>query len=192
MEESKYLKELSDFLDLMEENECQDSNNIFSDLSIKDDFHADYNIKKIKEIQKDIDAAKAYAAESIKSYTEKVSLWLESYIKQPEASKEFMLDLLRDYAKEKLKDSKKKSLKLIEGTIGFKKQQDKFEYNEEELIPFLESNELKDFLNEKVTISVDKRSLKAECSIRDGELYYNDIKLSGVTVTSQEDKFEIK
>ncbi len=192
MEESKYMKELSEYLNLADEAENTEAGSIFPDLEIKDIYQADYNIKKVKEIQEEIESMKIYAEESIRKYTEKVNQWLEESTKSLEANKTFICSLLRTYASEQLKDAKKKSLKLIEGTIAFKKQQDKFEYDENTIISFLQERKIKDFLSEKITVSVDKRGLKSDCTVKDGELYYGEIKIPGVTVTPQEDKFEIK
>ena len=105
---------------------------------------------------------------------------------------EFLERCLKSFAIKELEGSKKKSIKLPYGTLSFKKQQDKYEYNEELIMDWLKNNNYTKYINTKTIESVDKKALKKESHVCNGYLFIDNNKVDGVTVTKQDDKFEIK
>lgn len=185
---NSFLDDLLEFIDEaeVEELELQKEKDGFKIETID---QANYITKKVKQIRSEMEEAKEIAEAQLKAYEEKVNAWLSSVTKPLERQEEFYLLLLEQFAKEKLKDTKKRSLKLIEGTLQFKKQQDKYEYDDKELIAFAEKN-LKDYVKYKP--SVDKNKLKKDGKVKEGKLYIGDKEVKGVKVISREDKFSVK
>lgn len=185
---NSFLDDLLEFIDEaeVEELELQKEEDGFKIETID---QANYITKKVKQIRSEMEEAKEIAEAQLKAYEEKVNAWLSSVTKPLERQEEFYLLLLEQFAKEKLKDTKKRSLKLIEGTLQFKKQQDKYEYDDKELIAFAEKN-LKDYVKYKP--SVDKNKLKKDGKVKEGKLYIGDKEVKGVKVISREDKFTVK
>lgn len=185
---NSFLDDLLEFIDEaeVEELELQKEEDGFKIETID---QANYITKKVKQIRSEIEEAKEIAEAQLKAYEEKVNAWLSSVTKPLERQEEFYLFLLEQFAKEKLKDTKKRSLKLIEGTLQFKKQQDKYEYDDKELTAFAEKN-LKDYVRYKP--SVDKSKLKKDGKVKEGKLYIGDKEVKGVRVISREDKFSVK
>lgn len=105
---------------------------------------------------------------------------------------EFLERCLKSFAIKELEGSKKKSIKLPYGTLSFKKQQDKYEYSEELIMDWLKNNSYTKYINTKTIESVDKKALKKESHVCNGYLFIDNNKVDGVTVTKQDDKFEIK
>ena len=182
---------LDDLLAFVEETEVEelDLNEVNEGFSIQSTDQANYIAKKVKELRAEQEEAEAIAKEQIKAYKEKVETWLESVVNPLKSQEEFYLRLLEDFTRQKLEGSSKKSLKLIEGTLQFRKQQDKYEYEDNVLQTFVEEN-LPEFL--KVKTSVDKTKLKKNATVIDGHLYIDDVLVEGVTVTERGDKFDVK
>ena len=105
---------------------------------------------------------------------------------------EFLERCLKSFAIKELEGSKKKRIKLPYGTLSFKKQQDKYEYSEELIMDWLKNNNYTKYINTKTIESVDKKALKKESHVCNGYLFIDNNKVDGVTVTKQDDKFEIK
>ena len=102
---------------------------------------------------------------------------------------DYYKNLLEEYAHNQLDNSKKKSLKLIEGIISFRAQQPTINYDEETMI-----NYLKEHNNNclRTTFKVDKKELKNLGQIKDNNFYFNDQLLDFVNVENKEPTFSIK
>ena len=57
---------------------------------------------------------------------------------------------------------------------------------------WLKNNNYTKYINTKTIESVDKKALKKESHVCNGYLFIDNNKVDGVTVTKQDDKFEIK
>jgi hypothetical protein len=182
---------LDDLLSFVEEAEVEELNlsNVDEGFSIKDMDQANFIAKKIKEVRSEIEEAAETAQAYLDSYQDKISRWLEKTQSPLRNQEAYLLRLLENFARTKLEGSSKKSLKLIEGTLQFRKQQDKYEYEDNTLLTFVE-DKLPTYVKTKP--SVDKTKLKKDATVRNGQLYINDVLVPGVTVTSQDDKFEVK
>lgn len=182
---------LDDLLAFVEKTEAEelDLTNVNEGFSIQSTDQANYIAKKVKELRAEQEEAAATAKEQIKAYQEKVEMWLEKVVNPLKNQEEFYLRLLENFAREKLEGSSKKSLKLIEGTLQFRKQQDKYEYEDNVLQAFVEEN-LPDYV--KVKTSVDKTKLKKDATVVNGQLYIDGTLVEGVTVMKQDDKFDVK
>lgn len=183
---------LTDLLSFVEEIEVAELN-----LEDKQGFQietvdqANFIARKVKELRAEREEAMETAKKQIEAYQDKVNAWLESVTKPLDNQEAYYLNLLETFARTKLDGSNKKSLKLIEGTLQFRKQQPKYEYTDNVLLDYVKEN-LPDLIKRKVTESVDKTALKNKATIKDGRLYIDGKLIPGVVVEEQDDKFDVK
>jgi hypothetical protein len=156
---------------------------------IRDMGHANYIAKKLREVREEQVKINEAANTEIKAHTARVETWRERSVKPLVDSEAYLLGLLQEFASRQLEGSSKKSIKLIEGTAQFRKVPDKFEYDEEVLLTFLQTD-LPSYIKQKP--QVDKTELKKAGSVKDGVLYVGDKQVPGVVVTPQEDRFDVK
>ena len=181
--------------DLIEDIEAQD-NELISGNSLDNPEQmtreeAEYFTKKYIEAANEIKEAEEVAKQYMEQQQEKVNNWLEKIKK----NNQFLLDIyggaLEMYTKAQLEETGKKSIKLIQGTLSFRKSRDKYEYDEDVLRKSLTDNHIDTFF-EEVEPKIKKAELKKVATVKNNKLYINDILIDGVTVTPQEDVFSVK
>lgn len=181
--------------DLIEDIEAQD-NELISGNSLDNPEQmtreeAEYFTKKYIETANEIKEAEEVAKQYMEQQQEKVNNWLEKIKK----NNQFLLDIyggaLEMYTKAQLEETGKKSIKLIEGTLSFRKSRDKYEYDEEVLRKSLTDNHIDTFF-EEVEPKIKKAELKKAATVKNNKLYINDTLIDGVTITPQEDVFSVK
>ena len=181
--------------DLIEDIEAQD-NELISGNSLDNPEQmtreeAEYFTKKYIEAANEIKKAEEAAKQYIEQQQEKVNNWLEKINKSNQFYLSVYGDALKVYAEKEMEETGKKSIKLIEGTLSFRKAQDKYEYNEEELRASLQNNHIDDFF-EPVKPKIKKADLKKAGTVINNKLYINDTLIEGVTITPQDKTFTIK
>lgn len=181
--------------DLIEDIEAQD-NELISGNSLDNPEQmtreeAEYFTKKYIEAANEIKEAEEVAKQYMEQQQEKVNNWLEKIKK----NNQFLLDIyggaLEMYTKAQLEETGKKSIKLIQGTLSFRKSRDKYEYDEDVLRKSLTDNHIDTFF-EEVEPKIKKAELKKAATVKNNKLYINDTLIDGVTITPQEDVFSIK
>lgn len=187
--ENSFLDDLLAFVEEHEVEELELTGLQEEGFRIQSTDQANYIARKVKELRAEQEEAQKTAKMQIEAYKERVETWLEQVMKPLQNQEEFFLRLLEDFAREKLSGSNKKSLKLIEGTLQFRKQQDKFEYDDDLLLNYVESN-LPEYI--KTKLSVDKVNLKKAGKVKNGRLYINDEPVAGIAIMPQDDKFDVK
>lgn len=182
---------LMELLDSIEEQEVEELKIQKAGFIVEDDRQANYVLKKIKDLNKEIENIQNTAKEELERYRTKVESWEESSTASLVNSRNYLTSLLKDYVEIKLADTKsKKSVKFIEGTCGFRAKQDKFEYVDTEILEYLTKEKLNQYI--RMTPSVDKKSLKNDGVRKNGTLFISDKPVKGITVIPQEDEFYIK
>ena len=181
--------------DLIEDIEAQD-NELISGNSLDNPEQmtreeAEYFTKKYIEAANEIKEAEEVAKQYMEQQQEKVNNWLEKIKK----NNQFLLDIyggaLEMYTKAQLEETGKKSIKLIQGTLSFRKSRDKYEYDENVLRKSLTDNHIDTFF-EEVEPKIKKAELKKAATVKNNKLYINDTLIDGVTITPQEDVFSVK
>lgn len=181
--------------DLIEDIEAQD-NELISGNSLDNPEQmtreeAEYFTKKYIEAANEIKKAEEAAKQYMEQQQEKVNNWLEKIKK----NNQFLLDIyggaLEMYTKAQLEETGKKSIKLIQGTLSFRKSRDKYEYNEDVLRKSLTDNHIDTFF-EEVEPKIKKAELKKAATVKNNKLYINDTLIDGVIITPQEDVFSVK
>jgi phage host-nuclease inhibitor protein Gam len=150
---------------------------------------ANYFARKLREVRAEKSEAEAAAKQQIEAYKERVDRWLSSIVSPIEYEEERILALLENFAETKLSGSSKRSLKLIEGTLQFRKQQPKYDYNDEVLLDHAQAV-LPSYVKTKP--SVDKAELKKALKVKSGKAYIGDKVVPGITITELPDKFDVK
>ena len=181
-------KNLLDFIDEMEDNELeQTSSNYFRIENLE---QANYYIKKYKELTKEEQTINETAKDYLENYKEKVSSWQEKVLGPIQSKKDYYEYLLKEYASNQLEGSKKKSIKLVEGTLGFRKSSPSLVYDEQEMINYLVNEKYNGLY--KTSYKIDKKALQSVTKIKDGELYLDNNKLDFVQIEEKESSFNIK
>lgn len=181
------MNNLLDFINEMEEDELEIPDH--EPMSIESMDQANYYVRRLKEIQAEKKQIEDTAKAQIESYVEKVEQWLKSTTNPLDYSEEFLTGLLEVYTAGMLEGSSKKSLKLIEGTLGFRAQQPEYIYDDEALLNYVETSAT-DYLKTKP--SVDKSALKKVAKIKGNQLFLGDKPVQGVTILKRDPKFSVK
>ena len=188
MSQFETTKDLLDYIDSIDELEyANDKNTDHFKISSID--QANYYVKKYKELEEEYNNINQSAKDCLEEYSLKVDKWRENSINPIINKMDYYKNLLEEYAHNQLDNSKKKSLKLIEGIISFRAQQPIINYDEETMI-----NYLKEHNNNclRTTFKVDKKELKSLGQIKDNNFYFNDQLLDFVNVENTEPTFSIK
>jgi hypothetical protein len=184
-----FLSRLHDFMDDQEIQEMKIENPETFKIASRD--QANYFLKKLKDLHNEKAKIGSAADFEIKKTTDSVNKWRTKEIGKLQNDEDYITGLLNEFTLAELQDSSKKSISLPYGSLGFKKQQPKFEYDDAVLLAFLKSH-----INQLVTVktveSPNKVELKKMADIKDGGLYLDGVQVLGVTVQNQEDKFEVK
>lgn len=186
IEIKSFLEELEEFIEEKEVKELEIDEN---DLTIKDPQQAEYFLKKVKDLREEKQQIEEAAKTALENYKQKVEEWKEKSISPLDSAINYFEDLLKAYAEYKLEGSSKKSIKLIEGTIGFKAQQPKYHYiDEKALTEFLENN-YPDLVRYKP--EPNKKDLKKKAEIEGEQLYLDGKPVEGIVVEERGEAFYV-
>lgn len=175
------MNSLHDFLDEQEGTEKES-------FTVKDDSQANWALRKIKQMNDQIEQNNALAQAEI----DKIEQWNQSENEKAQSSIDYFQGLLAEYAmKKKAEDPKFKSLKLPNGRIGFRKQQPKWNYDDETVLEALKKANMNDFINVKE--SPRKADIKKAFDVAGSQVVCPDTGLiiEGITIEEQPDKFNV-
>lgn len=150
---------------------------------------ANWYLRKFKEIELQEAEIHDTASLELERTAANVKMWEENEIKKLQWDKQFFSGLLEKYAANQLKDSKKKTLSLPDGSVCFRKQQPEYIYDEKVLSEHLQGTP---YLEVVQNFKVDKSTLKKDIALFDGKAYVNGKELPGITINERGAKFEIK
>ncbi len=182
---NELLKELEEFIE--QESDINESDESYK---IKNEEEANEVLRRIKYFNSEIENVNKISDSEIERYTKLINDYREKKLLEFNNRMEHYQLLLEDYAKEQLKNKKAKTISLPFGKIGFKKQQDTFNYDEDTLLEYLRNNS-SDFIKVTTKESIEKAKLKKAGVVENGHLYLDGKLVDGVTVTKNDDKFII-
>ena len=84
---------------------------------------ANYTIRRIKELQEQKEHDIAEAERMLKLYKDKVKMFVDSKCSSYDFEIERLQQMLEPYIQSSLEETGKKSVKFIEGTAGYRKQE---------------------------------------------------------------------
>lgn len=190
-----FIKDLNECISKMEAEELNINvtGNEESDREmIQNPQQANYFCKVVNELREE----RAKTEELINQELERVQREYEAYktkeFNRIDGQIQYFSGLLESYATKELQNSKKRSIKLPHGTLSIKKQQDKYDYDEEAILECLKKNKQDKFIKVQTVETVNKKDLKKEGFSHNGKLYLDNIEVKGVVITAQPDKFEVK
>lgn len=190
-----FIKDLNESISKMEAEELNINvtGNEKSDREIiQNPQQANYFCKVVNELREE----RAKTEELINQELERVQREYEAYktkeFNRIDGQIQYFSGLLESYATKELQNSKKRSIKLPHGTLSIKKQQDKYDYDEDAIIECLKKNKQDKFIKVQTVETVNKKDLKKEGFSHNGKLYLDNIEVKGVVITAQPDKFEVK
>jgi hypothetical protein len=162
---------------------------------IDNDQKANWALRKIRHLKKKKNENEEFAKteiEVIQKEINEVNQWLKSENDSIDKDIDYMEGMLKIYAEQlKIDDPKLKTHKLPFGQLQFRKQRDKWEYDNDKLLDFAEKN-LKDAV--KVKKSVDKRKLKQKIKVVGDKAVVADTGevIEGIKVIERGEKFKVK
>lgn len=151
---------------------------------------ANYTIRRIKELQEQKEHDIAEAERMLKLYKDKVKMFVDSKCSSYDFEIERLQQMLEPYIQSSLEESGKKSVKFIEGTAGYRKQEKLIDHDDVEL-----EKEVKGIDDEKYFKTVTKFSwsnLKKDLEFVDGKVLLNGKELTNVRYEDRDDVFYVK
>ena len=191
-----------DFIDeiLEEENDNEQEDLQEKDVSIKSYDEAERAIWYYKKLQLEIANTKLQANNYVKEAQSMAERYLKKVCVPLENRAAFVEQRLRNFADLERQRTGKKNFKLVNGTLSFSKQQDKYERDETEILNFCvndgQDSELARFLKPQQP-KLDWALLKKEGTVKqdasgDKRLFFNGRVIPTVFVIPQEDSFKVK
>lgn len=154
---------------------------------------ANYFLKCIKAAEEDVKAIEELCQEEIRKVTERVEAYKANQLKPLQNQIAYYTRLLRNFTEHELANSKKKSIKLPNGTLAITKQQPLWTYQDEDIINFLTANHGESFVSTKIEEKIDKVAFKKAIVLnKEGIPTFNGLEVPGLSITEREDKFTVK
>jgi hypothetical protein len=185
-----FLSDLRDFMNDFAETDLNlDSVEEINELT---EAQANFYIKLYNQVVEDEYKVNKLCDEEIERTNKAINIYREKRLKEFAQKKEYFKEILKNYALDALEGKKTKTLKLPYGNLSFKKQQPKYNYNDEAKIKKLLNGMKPELIKTKTTTDLDKAAIKKYGVVKDGHLYIDNVLIEDVTIENQEDKFEIK
>ncbi|QHZ50673.1 host-nuclease inhibitor Gam family protein [Paenibacillus larvae] len=123
---------------------------------------------------------------------ERIEHFRKKELESIQDNENFFRGLISEYAIRKRDDDPKFKIKTPYGSVGFKKQQPKWNYDDKALIAYLNENELYDFVRVKQEPNKVEIKKQFNCT-EDGRVYDpNGVEVQGIKVESKPDELVIK
>lgn len=160
-------------------------------LMIKNKSEADFYIRQINKLRKQKEEINEFVDGEVERQLKMYEEYRQKSLRPLDSQIAFYEEALKTFTLNEFEQTGKKSIKLPNGTIGIKKQQPKYIYNDEEVLNFLRENELNEYIRMKPELN--KKDLKKNAMVNsNNELVINGQTVPGVVVVPQDDKFEVK
>lgn len=187
-EEKTFQEELMDFIDQEEAAELGYSPE--AGYQIPDMSTANYVVKKLKEIQAEKQLIEDQAKQALEDYALKVDTFKQKTLSPLTYMEDVYKNQLILFLQNNL-TGKQRSMKLVNGTIGFRKAQPQIMYDEPTLISMLEQEGLNQYLQTKT--SLNKKEIRSHIKKDvDGVPMLDGKRLTGIIVEDQPDAFTIR
>lgn len=151
---------------------------------------ANYTIRRIKELQEQKEHDIAEAERMLKLYKDKVKMFVDSKCSSYDFEIERLQQMLEPYIQSSLEQTGKKSVKFIEGTAGYRKQEKLIDHDDVEL-----EKEVKGIDDDKYFKTITKFSwsnLKKDLEFVDGKVLLNGKELTNIRYEDRDDVFYVK
>lgn len=185
-----YLAEIRDYMD---EYYQQDLNlNEVETPEQMNKHQANFYIMLYKRIIEEETEMNSICDEELKRLSNSINEYRDKRQREFDYKKQYFITILQQYAISELEGKNAKSVKLPYGNLSFKKQQNKYVYEDEVSIKDFLKNNVPELIKVETVEKLDKAGLKKTAKVIDGKLYINGTLIPDVHVEVLEDKFEIK
>lgn len=148
----KFMKEYS----YKEENSSDNEQNTDNRFIVDDLSKADWCFRKIKELEEE--------KIKINNYVETEKLKYDNFLKKEneriDSSITHFTLLIQNFVDEETAKNPKFKLKTVNGSASYGKLQNKFEFNDEEMIEYCKENNLNNLIEVKEVIKLNKKEFK--------------------------------
>lgn len=151
---------------------------------------ANYVIEKIKKLQQEKEDVELETTRYINLCKDKANMFKEQRFSNLDYQIDRYKIMLEPYVQQQLEESGKKSVKFIEGTAGYRKQDKLIEHDDELLEKEIKG--IKDDEYFKTTVKFNWSAVKKDLTFKDGKAYLNDKELDGISYEDRDDAFYIK
>ena len=160
-------------------------------LLVRNKTDADFYIKMIAKLRAQKEEINEFVDKEIERQLNMYEEYRKERMKPLDNQIAFYENALKTFAMNELESTGKKTIKLPNGTLSIKKQQPKYIYNDEEVLEYLQQNNLEHLIRTKKEL--DKKELKKAATLNNNnELVIDDKVVPGAMAVPQEDKFEVK
>ena len=160
-------------------------------LEIKNKSEADFIIKQVNKLRQEKEEINKFVDQEIERQMKIYEEYRQSRLRPLDSQIAYYEESLKTFTLNEYNETGKKTIKLPNGSIGIKKQQPKYVYNDAEVLEFLQQNDLNEYIRMKPELN--KKDLKKNAVVNsNNELIINNQVVPGVVVIPQEDKFEVK
>ncbi|WP_096435940.1 host-nuclease inhibitor Gam family protein [Alteribacter populi] len=176
------LPNLHEYLD-QEEGVNQDR------FTVDNDEKANWVLRKMKQIEDKRMEDLALAQAEI----DKIESWMEQVNKQADNNRDYFQSMLAQYAfNKRMEDPKFKTLKLPNGKLAFRKQQPKWNYDNDKVVQALKEAGYEDLI--KVKEDPIKAEVKKKFAVHDDKVIDPDTGevLEGVSIEYRDDAFKVE
>lgn len=183
LEEFMLAAELEELNIKLEENDVR--------LEIHNKSEADFIIKQVNKLRQEKEEINKFVDQEIERQMKLYEEYRQNRLRPLDSQIAYYEESLKTFTLNEYNETGKKTIKLPNGSIGIKKQQPKYVYNDAEVLEFLQQNDLNEYIRMKPELN--KKDLKKNAVVNsNNELIINNQVVPGVVVIPQEDKFEIK
>lgn len=160
-------------------------------LLVKNKSDADFYLKQIAKLRQQKEEINDFVDAEIEREVKNYEAYREQSLRPLDGQIAFYEEALRTFALNEFEETGKKTIKLPNGSVTIRKQPPKFVYDDEQIIDFLQENNMDTYTKTKV--EVNKKELKKYGAVNnDNQLIVDGKVVPGVIVIPQEDKVEVK
>lgn len=167
--------------------------------TIRDIMTAEHAIKSYKSLEFQVAQAKEIAEQYVKQAEQTAKKYLAAVNSPKERQMAYLENNLRLFANDQRKGTRKKSIKLVNGTLSFTSQQPKFERDEEVILDFIsgleQDNPLRQFLKPQPD-KLNWKDLKSNSTVKivddESKMFAFGQEIPSVKIVEVDESFKIK
>jgi phage host-nuclease inhibitor protein Gam len=167
-------------------NELEELQSEYTGFKVSDLESANWCFRKLKALKEQESEYRALAEKEV----DRIRKWYDSEKLKLEKQEVFFESLLEEYALIQRRENSKFNLSSPYGKISFRKQQPKWNYDDEALLSSLKSSKLDNLI--RIKEEVNKAELKKIAAVVDGKVLIDGEFIDGVEVLEQEEAIRIE
>jgi phage host-nuclease inhibitor protein Gam len=167
-------------------NELQELQSEYTGFKVTDLDSANWCFRKLRALKEQEAEFRSLAEKEV----ERIRSWYDAEKSKLEKQEVFFESLLEEYAYIQRKDNNKFKLSSPYGKISFRKQQPKWNYDDEQLLESLKRSKIDSLI--RVKEEVNKDELKKVATVLNGKVLIDGEFIEGVEVLEQDEAIKIE